>query len=281
MINRFYKIFGVVLLSLMMGASSLAQDLVILHTNDVHSAIEPITSGYYSGLGGVQRRANYIQSIRENHPNVLLLDAGDYNQGTPYYTLFGGETEVMLYNALGYDATCLGNHEFDDGQAALAERLKKANYPTVCANYNFSTTPLKGLIDPYVVIHKGGRKIGIIGALVDLNGYVAKKGIAGLKYNNPIPIINKLAKQLKKKEGCDLVIVLSHLGYQNDKKNKPGDIEVAQNTKDVDIIIGGHSHTFLTEPTIVKNRAGMEVIVNQTGANGVYVGRIDINFNNR
>lgn len=254
------------------------QDLVILHTNDVHSHIEPLSSGRNAGFGGFQRRANYIESIRKDHTNVLLLDAGDYNQGTPYYTLFKGKMEVMLYNAMGYDVVCLGNHEFDDGQEVLAERLKEADYETICANFDFSESPLKEIVKPYTIVHKGGKKIGIIGVLLDLNGYVSQKAIVGLKYKNPIKVVNKLAKQLKNKENCDLVIALTHIGYKGNGKNRPGDLELARYTKNVDIIIGGHSHTFLEEPTIVKNSAGKDVIVNQTGAKGVYVGRIDINF---
>lgn len=254
------------------------QDLVILHTNDVHSHIEPLSSGRNAGFGGFQRRANYIESIRAAHPNVLLLDAGDYNQGTPYYTLFKGKMEIMLYNAMGYDVVCLGNHEFDDGQEVLATRLQEANFETICANFDFSSSPLKDVVKPYSIVYKGGKKIGIIGALLDLNGYVSQKAIVGLKYKNPIGVVNKLAKQLKKKEGCDLVIVLSHIGYKGNGKKHPGDLELARYTKNVDIIIGGHSHTFLEEPTIVQNSAGKDVIVNQTGAHGVYVGRVDINF---
>lgn len=257
---------------------SYAQDLVILHTNDVHSNIEPLSSGRNAGFGGFQRRANYIQSIRETHKNVLLLDAGDYNQGTPYYTLFGGKMEVMLYNAMGYDAVCLGNHEFDDGQEVLAKRLKDADYVTLCANYDLSASPLKDIVKPYTIIHKGGYKIGIIGVLLDLRGYVSEKAREGIKYKNPTPIVNKLAKKLKKKDGCDLVIVLSHLGFDGGTKERPADVELAKSVKNVDMIIGGHSHTFLEEPVIVKDKAGKNVIVNQTGAHGVYTGRIDVTF---
>ncbi len=260
------------------GLSLYSQDLVILHTNDVHSNIEPLTSGRNAGYAGFQRRANYIKSIRENHPNVLLVDAGDYNQGTPYYTMFKGKMEIMLYNAMGYEAVSLGNHEFDDGQQVLADRLKEAEYATLCANYDFSKSPLKDIIKPYTIIHKGGRKIGIIGVLLDLKGYVPEKARAGLEYKNPVNIVNKLAKKLKSRDKCDLVIVLSHLGYDDGTEENPSDLDLAAKSKNVDIIIGGHSHTFLEEPTIVKNSSGKAVIVNQTGALGVYVGRIDINF---
>ena len=260
------------------AAFTFAQDLVILHTNDVHSNIEPLSSGRNAGFGGFQRRANYIQSIKERHQNVLVLDAGDYNQGTPYYTLFGGKMEIMLYNAMGYDAVCLGNHEFDDGQEVLAKRLQEADFVTLCANYDFSSSPLKGIVKPYTIINKGGYKIGIIGVLLDLRGYVSEKAREGIKYKNPTPIVNKLAKKLKKKDGCDLVIVLSHLGFDGGYKERPADVNLAKSVKNVDIIIGGHSHTFLEEPVIVKDKAGKGVIVNQTGAHGVYTGRIDITF---
>lgn len=259
-------------------ALAFGQDLVILHTNDVHSNIEPLASGRNAGKGGFQRRANYIKSIRETHANVLLLDAGDYNQGTPYYTLFKGEAEIMLYNAMGYDAVCLGNHEFDDGQELLAKRLERAEFQTLCANYDFSRSPLKKVVKPYTIIEKGGKKIGIIGVLLDLKGYVPESARAGIKYKNPIGVVNKLAKKLKTKDKCHIVIVLSHLGYDGGTKERPSDTELAKYTKNVDLIIGGHSHTFLEEPTIVKNSAGKDVVINQTGAHGVFVGRIDINF---
>jgi 5'-nucleotidase len=265
------------LLTLSASISLFSQDLVILHTNDVHSNIEPLSTGRNKGYGGFQRRANYIMSIRQEHDNVLLLDAGDYNQGTPYYTLFKGEMEVMLYNAMGYDAVCLGNHEFDDGQEALAERLVEADYKTLCANYDFSGTPLEDVVEPYTIVHKGGKKIGIIGVLLDLKGYVSASAIEGLKYEDPVRTVNRIARKLKK-ESCDLVIVLSHLGFSNDSSERPGDVQLASRTRDVDIIIGGHSHTFMEEPHFEENRSGKIVMVVQTGALGVYTGRVDVDF---
>ncbi len=255
-----------------------SQDLVILHTNDTHSNIEPLTGGRNKGFGGVQRRANFIDSLRKVHPNVLLLDAGDYNQGTPYYTLFKGELEVKLNNAMGYDAVCLGNHEFDDGQSLLASRLQKANYVTLCANYDFKNTPLEGLVKPYTIINKGGKKIGIFGLLLDLNGYVNKKHREGLIYKDPVKIANNIARILKQKERCDLVIALTHIGFDADNEGELSDQLLAKYSKNIDIIIGGHSHTFLEKPVLMKNRHGKGVIVNQAGTAGVFVGRLDINF---
>lgn len=272
---------GKLFLTLLLGSLSVAgytQDLVILHTNDTHSNIETITSGRNAGYGGFQRIADYFDRVRHESANVLILDAGDYNQGTPYFTLFKGTAEVMLYNAMGYDAVCLGNHEFDNGQQQLADRLKKANYPTLCANFDFSKSPLKDLVKPWIIINKGGRKIGIIGVLLDLRGYVSESGRADIIYRNPIKTVNKIAKQLKQGEKCDLVIVLSHLGYDGGNKENPSDTELAKYSRNVDIIIGGHSHTFLEQPVIMKNREGKGVVVNQTGTAGVYVGRLDITF---
>ncbi|MFA5713608.1 MAG: metallophosphoesterase [Bacteroidales bacterium] len=255
-----------------------SQDLVILHTNDTHSNIEPHRSGINQGLGGFQRISNYISYVRDNHKSVLLLDAGDFNQGTPYYTLFGGKVEVEIFNAIGYDAGALGNHEFDDGQESLAKRIKELNYPILCANYNFKGTPLEGVVEPYTIIERGGKRVAIIGVLVNLKGFVAQRAIEGLHYQNPIGVVNKLAKRLRDKERCDLVIVLSHLGYTSRDPKRVSDLDLAKESRGVDIIIGGHSHTFLEKPTEVKNREGKTVIVNQTGALGVYVGRLDLSF---
>lgn len=276
---NYFKTILVLSVALLLSCTTRpAEELVLLHTNDTHSHVEPLSSGVNEGLGGYQRIANYIASVREKHPNVLLVDAGDFNQGSPYYTIFEGEVEVNAFNALGYDVGTLGNHEFDDGQESLAKRLRKLNYPVVCANYDFTSTPLEGIVEPYTVVKKGGRKIGFIGVLVDLQGFVAKGAIEGLHYKNPTPIVNDLAKMLKEKQKCDLVIVLSHLGYTSRSANRTSDIELARESKGVDIIVGGHSHTFLKEPTLVENSVGKNVIVTQTGALGVYVGRLDISF---
>lgn len=277
---RTKRLFFMAATSLLLAVSCglKAQDLVILHTNDTHSNIETLTSGRNAGFGGVQRRANYIASVRNESKNVLLLDAGDYNQGTPYFTLFEGEVEIELKNAMGYDAVCLGNHEFDNGVDHLANRLKRAKYPTLCANYDFSGTPLEKVVKPYVIFKKGGKRIGIIGVTLDLKGYVAEKSREGVVYKNPVPIVNDLADMLKNRRGCDLVIVLSHLGYDGGTPQKPADKELAALTSNVDIIIGGHSHTFMEEPEIVENKDGKGVIINQMGAAGVYVGRLDISL---
>ena len=258
--------------------ASYAQDLVILHTNDTHSQIEPISSGEWKGLGGVVRREKYINQIREENPYVILLDAGDFFQGTPYFSLFKGDVEIDLMNALGVDAACFGNHEFDNGVDALAQKLSKAEFPVVNANYDVSKTPLKEIIKPYTVIERGEKRIGVIGLCINLQGLVNPKRTGDIKYSHPYKIVNKLARKLRKDEKCDLVILLTHCGFKGGREQKPDDQLIAANTEGVDIIIGGHSHTFITEPAIVSSKTGKKVVVVQDGAKGEEVGRIDIWF---
>lgn len=255
-----------------------AQDLIILHTNDTHSQIEPFESGEHKGLAGVERREKYINSVREANPGkVLYLDAGDFSQGTPYFTLFKGETEGAAMTALAVDAATLGNHEFDNGLTDLAQRIKKLPFPIVCANYNFDKTPLRGLIKPYTIIQKNGHKIGVIGLTVNLGGLVNPKNIAGMKYTHPNKTVKKYVKELKK-NGCDLIILLTHCGFDDGKVQNPDDQLIAAKTEGVDIIIGGHSHTFISEPAVVTNKAGKPVVVVQAGEKGCEVGRLDITF---
>lgn len=256
------------------------QDLVILHTNDTHSQITPQTSGDGAGLGGYERREAYVNSVRNEMgaDKVLLLDAGDFSQGTPYFSIFKGDVEIELMNALGYDVACLGNHEFDNGQAELARRLSNADFVTVCANYDFGNTPLEGVVKPYTIVEKAGKKIGIIGALTDIGGIVAKNNIKGLSYINPIDTVNALAAELKNEKMCDFVLLLSHCGYYGGSKSSPGDIDIAEMSENVDIIVGGHTHTRLTEKKVYKNRVGKSVTVVQDGEKGEYVGRIDVWF---
>ncbi len=272
-IKRFLVVLAIFSTSLING-----QDLVILHSNDVHSNIETLSSGRNKGFGGLQRRANYVAKIKKENKNVLILDAGDYNQGTPYFTMFKGNVEVKLNNALGLDVATLGNHEFDNGQVELARRLSMAKYKTVCANYDFKGTPLERYVKQYTVVKKGGWKIGIVGALANLNGLVSAAGRANLTYKNPISIVDSIGKILKEQYKCDIVICLSHLGYDGGTPAEPADLDVAAQTSYIDLIIGGHTHTFLEKPTVVKNRDGRDVIVTTAGAHGVYNGRVDITF---
>lgn len=259
-------------------SSATGQDLVILHTNDTHSQIEPLSSGNYKGLGGVVRREKYINQVRAENKNVILLDAGDFSQGTPYFTLFRGDVEIELMNALKVDVATFGNHEFDNGQEELARRIKMASFPVVNANYDLKGTPLDGLIAPYAIIERGGKRIGVIGLSVRLAGLVSPNRLGNMKYEHPYKIVNRLTRRLRNREKCDLVILLSHCGYNGGKEQNPTDEMIAKNTEGVDIIIGGHSHTFIKKPMLVESKTGKKVMIVQAGAKGEEVGRIDIWF---
>lgn len=259
-------------------ASIGSKELVILHTNDTHSQIEPIRSGNGRGLAGVDRRGEYFKSVKKEHKNVLILDAGDWDQGTPYFTLFKGDMEIELMNALGYEIVCLGNHEFDNGQEELARRLSMAKFQVVCANYDFSKTPLKDYVKPYTIVKKGGIKIGVIGLLANLRTLVSQKSREGMEYLDPVKVSNEIAQMLKEKEKCDIVIALSHLGYSSQNPKAPSDINLAKNSRNIDIIVGGHSHSYLKSEKIYQNLDGKDVIILQAGAKGEYVGRLDLKF---
>lgn len=255
------------------------EKLTILHTNDVHSRLDPFPADgtKYQGLGGVSRRAALIKKIRSEEKNVLLLDCGDIVQGTPYFNMFGGTPEYELMNAMGYDASTLGNHDFDTGVQKLAELQGLAKFAMINANYDMNNTPMKGLAHPYKIYNKGGLKIGITGVGIDLKGLVTEVQTGGLRYLDPIENANKAAAILKHDHKCDLVICLSHLGYRY-KENKVSDLILAENSKDIDLILGGHTHTFLDKPEIVRNKEGENVMVNQVGWAGIRLGRIDITF---
>ena len=254
-----------------------ARKLVILHTNDTHSQIEEIRSGNGIGKGGVHQRAEFFARIKAENENVLILDAGDYNQGTPYFTIFKGDLEVQVMNELGYEVVALGNHEFDNGLDELARRLKNARYTTVCANYDFTDTPLRDIVKPYVIIERGGLKIGIFGITTDLKTLVAKQNVKGMVYKDAYQVTDATALKLRNELGCDLVIALTHIGYSG-YPDQLSDINLAQKTENVDIIIGGHSHTFLKSEKIYKNRAGKDVVIVQAGAQGEYVGQLEIEY---
>jgi len=255
--------------------------ITILHTNDVHSQIEPLPNNHYKypNLGGFSRRATLVDNIRKNNPNTLLLDAGDIFQGTPYFNYFGGELEFKLMSMLGYDLATLGNHDFDNGIDGFLSQLPNANFDFVSANYDFRNTILDGLVKPYKTFTRDGIKIGVFGLGVELEGLVNKRLYKETTYLNPIEIAQDTVRDLKEKEQCNLVICLSHIGY-NYKNNpeKVCDLQLARNTKDIDLIIGGHTHTLLPKPTIEKNSVGENVLINQCGKSGVYMGQIDFYF---
>ena len=252
--------------------------LTILHTNDTHSNIDPFPMNHakYPGKGGVARRYELIQKIRTEEENVLLLDAGDIFQGTPYFNLYGGVLEMKLMSKLGYDAVTMGNHDFDGGMDGFVKAVEYANFPFLCSNYGFSNTPIDGITREHLILEKGNMKVGIFGIGVELNGLVPKVKFGETKYFDPIEIANDQAQQLKEK-GCDLIICLSHLGYAYDD-DQVSDLVLARRTKNIHLIIGGHTHTFLERPAEEKNMAGETVLINQVGWAGINVGRIDFEF---
>lgn len=255
--------------------------ITILHTNDVHSHIDPfpVNDPKYPNMGGAARRATLIQEVRKQNPNVLLLDAGDVFQGTPYFNYYGGELEFKLMSMMQYDLCTLGNHDFDNGLPGFKKQLPHAKFDFVSANYDFKNTILDGLVKPYKIFVKDGIKIGIFGLGIELHGLVEKKNYGETVYNDPLGVAQDMARILRHNEKCDLVICLSHLGflYQNEP-SKISDLTLARNTKDIDLIIGGHTHTFLNKPYIEKNIDGKEVLVNQVGCYGLNLGQIDFYF---
>lgn len=254
--------------------------LTILHTNDTHSRIEsfPMDGSRNQGLGGVAKRAELIRQIRGQNELVLLVDAGDFFQGTPYFNFFSGELEVKLMNEMGYDATTIGNHEFDLGMENLAGQLKKATFQVVNANYDLRETPLAGLVKPYAIIEKGPLKIGIFGLGVRMQGLVPEKFIGKTIYNDPVLTANKIAAQLKKNDKCDVVICLSHLGLEEEEDGGVSDKILASKSRNIDVIIGGHSHSFMNEPVRVRNLSDREVLISHAGWGGIMMGRIDLYF---
>ncbi|MCA1966633.1 MAG: metallophosphatase [Flavobacterium sp.] len=257
--------------------------ITILHTNDTHSHIDPFPADHPKNpnMGGAARRAAIIESIRKEEKNLLLLDAGDIFQGTPYFNYYGGELEFKLMSMMQYDVATMGNHDFDNGIDGFYAQLPHAKFDFVSANYDFKNTVLNDIVKPYKIIIKDGIKIGIFGLGVQLDGLVDKKLYKETVYNNPIEVAQDMTRILKEEKKCDLVICLSHLGFKyKDEPEKPSDIVLAQKTKNIDLIIGGHTHTFLDKPVIEKNSEGKEVLINQVGCFGVNLGRIDFYLSN-
>ena len=256
-------------------SAAYAQDLVILHLNDTHSHIDPERSGQNAGHGGVIETAAYIDQVRAEvgRKNVLVLHAGDFSQGTSYFTELNGDIEIDVLNAMGFDAVSLGNHEFDNGMDALAGRLKNLNAHVLCANYDFSATPLRKYVKPYVIVKKGGLKIGLIGLLPDLADVVDAKIAAQLKFHDPIASTQRYADYLKNEKGCDLVVVVSHLGYDGPFNT---DEALAKGSRNIDVIVGGHSHTKLEQKSVYTDLDGNDVIVVTDWKWGLRVGRLDI-----
>jgi 5'-nucleotidase len=263
-----------------MAAEEKKYKLTVLHTNDVHSRIDPfpMDGSANQGLGGVAARAEIIGKIRAEEEQVLLLDAGDIFQGTPYFNFYKGEPEIKAMTQMGYDACTIGNHDFDAGMENLATQLNNhAAFPMLVANYDFTGTPMEHQYEPYRVYKKGKLKIGVFGIGIEMNELVPANLYGETKYLDPAQKANETAHKLKKEKNCDLVICLSHLGYEY-RGNKVSDKVLAAGSENIDLIIGGHTHTFLPAPVSVKNKKSEEVIINQVGWAGINLGRLDFNF---
>ncbi|WP_046244506.1 bifunctional metallophosphatase/5'-nucleotidase [Hymenobacter terrenus] len=253
--------------------------LTILHTNDLHSRIEPFpdNGGQWAGLGGMARRAALIKDIRSKEPNVLLLDSGDIFQGTPYFNFFGGELEYKLMSQMAYDASTLGNHDFDNGLDGLQRQLPNATFPFLIANYDFSKTPLAGQFAPYKVFEKQGVRIGVFGLGIELAGLVADKNFGATTYLDPVTKAKEMVAQLRQIDKCDMVICLSHLGYKY-ADAKLDDRKLAAQVSGIDLILGGHTHTFMEAPEPIASSDGHSTLINQVGWSGINLGRLDYEF---
>ncbi len=253
--------------------------LTILHTNDVHSRIEPfpMDGGRYQGMGGAAKRAGLINQIRKEEANLLLLDSGDIIQGTPYFNYFGGELEFKLMSKMRYDAATMGNHDFDAGVEGFFKQMQHANFPFINCNYDLSDTVLHESVKPFLILEKGGIKVGILGVGIELKGLLYPENYKNIEYLDPIERANHYAALLKNEEGCDLVICLSHLGYQY-RTNKVSDQIFARQSRNIDLILGGHTHTFMKQPEQLENLDGMPVLINQAGWGGILLGRLDYYF---
>ncbi len=263
-------------------ASERETKLTILHTNDVHSRLDPfpMDGSKLQGLGGVAARAALIEKIRKEEEHVLLFDAGDIFQGTPYFNIYKGEPEIKAMSMMGYDAATMGNHDFDAGVDGFARQLPHASFPILTANYDFTGTSLEHKTRPYQIFKKGDIKIGVFGLGIQLNGLVPADAYGITKYLDPLPIAKMLSETLKKKKGCDMVICLSHLGYRY-SGNKVSDCIIAKESEYIDLIIGGHTHTFMDQPDMVKNKLGKDVMINQVGWGGVRLGKLDFVFDSK
>ncbi|NLJ06300.1 MAG: bifunctional metallophosphatase/5'-nucleotidase [Sphingobacteriales bacterium] len=261
----------------LLKASGEPEGLLILHTNDVHSRIEPfpMDGGKFQGKGGFSARAAMIDELRKKHRNVLLFDSGDILQGTPYFNRYHGALEFRLMSEMGYNGACIGNHDFDAGIENLAHLAESATFPLICSNYEVKGTPLEGKVKSYAVFKTGKIKTGVYGLGIELNGLVPEQLYGGIRYHNPVERAVWAEEILKKEEKCDFIICLSHLGFRYEN-SKVSDVVIARETSFTDLILGGHTHTFMQKPEVEENLKGKSVYVFQNGWGGVYLGCIEV-----
>lgn len=276
-----YQLSVVLLLSLCTQLPGFAQQtktVTLLQTSDVHSRVEPIATNAadtYAGLGGLVRQVTMVKELRRESPSLLLVDCGDFSQGTPYYNLFRGEVEVKMMNEMKYDVATIGNHEFDFGLDNMARLFRLAEFPIVCANYGVEGTVLEGLIKPYIVLKRDGLRIGIFGLSPKMEGLVQADKCEGVTYKDPVTTANEVVARLKNEEKCDVIVCLSHLGIENDQTR------LIPKTRNIDVVLGGHSHTLMKEPQVTLNPDGKSVPLFHTGKNGIFVGRTELSFNKK
>lgn len=276
------NILSILLIALLMPLIGMAKgdkkEIVILHTNDSHSCIYPLNENLadtlLAGRGGYLRRINMLKQERKECPNLLLLDSGDFSQGSSYYTLFKGDVEVELMNQMGYDVGTIGNHEFDFGLENMARLFRKAKFPIVCANYDFTGTPVEGLVKPYVILKRDGVKIGVFGLGCELDGMVDQKNYGATKFLDPVETARRTAEKLKKEEKCDVIICLSHLGWN--MQGVDDDAKLIKGVRYVDIVLGGHSHSYFKQMQYVKDLDGNKIPDDQNGKHALFVGKIKL-----
>ena len=266
--------------SLFIVLSVFAQEstLFIVHTSDTHSCIEPVSPNFsdtaQANKGGYLRRVVLLEKMHKEHPaNMLLLDCGDFSQGSAYYNLYKGEVEVRLMNLMRYDACTIGNHEFDFGLENLARLIRMAEFPFVCCNYDFTGTPCEGLVKAYIVIERAGVRIGVLGVCPQPQGLITGKNFEGMRYTRPAQAAQPIIDRLRGEEHCDVVVCLSHLGWGD---NPDMDPDFIANTTGLDVVLGGHSHTYFKEPQYLHDRKGHEVLVDHQGKNARFLGTIEV-----
>ena len=270
------SIFFIFVLAVSVVAKAQKQ-IVILHTNDTHSTIEPVSKfskvKEAAGKAGCVRRATMVKQLREQNPDILLFDSGDFSQGSTFYTMYKGDVEVGLMNIMGYDAATIGNHEFDFGLDNLARLARQAKFPIVCSNCDFTGTPCQDVIKKYCVVVRDGVRIGVFGLTPKIEGLVMKENIAGVKYIDPIQATKEMVSVLRDKERCDIVVCLSHLGWKLAPEYIDDQVLISSTTG-IDIVLGGHSHTYMKEMEWVDNAEGKSIPVDQNGKHGAFVGKI-------
>ena len=274
-------LIAMLMLFFITSVSAQNKKLLILHTNDTHSTVMPLKSTVLNkelaDRGGFVRRIAYLQEERKVNPDLLLFDSGDFCQGSPFYTMFKGEVEVGLMNMMKYDAGVIGNHEFDNGLDVMAKMFRTLNFPIVCANYDFTGTVVEGLVKPYVVIERDGVKIGVFGLSPKMEGLVSAKNCEGVKFLDPVEAAQKATDDLRNKEKCDIVICLSHMGWEEDgAEDELEDPYIMSKTKGIDLFLGGHTHTYMDEIQYAENLDGEKIPNDQNGKHGVYIGRIEL-----